>query len=214
MSSIPAPVLADLIPRPARTLPAHTRDGRGFTARARAANGLRAATLVVGGAGFLALASQIAVPIPGTPVPVSLATGAVVLLGAGLGARLGAASALIYLIAGIAGAPIFAEQGAGWAFASFGYVIGYIPAAFIAGALARRGADRTVWKTAALAGAATLAAYAAGVPWLMGFLGVDLATGLSVGMLPFLAGDALKMLAAALVLPGAWKLVDRIRGAH
>src|SRR5690625_1415338 len=144
MSAIPAPVLADLIP------------GRTLALPVRA---LRTAALVLGGTAFLAIASQVAVPLPFTPVPVSLATGAVVLLGAGLGPRLGTASALLYLIAGMAGAPIFAEQGFGWAFASFGYVIGYVPAAYIAGVLARRAADRSVWKTAALAGASTIAAY-------------------------------------------------------
>src|SRR5690625_3346336 len=129
MSAIPAPVLADLIP------------GRTLALPVRA---LRTAALILGGTAFLAIASQVAVPLPFTPVPVSLATGAVVLLGAGLGPRLGTASALLYLIAGMAGAPIFAEQGFGWAFASFGYVIGYVPAAYIAGVLARRAADRSV----------------------------------------------------------------------
>ena len=197
MSAIPAPVLADLIP------------GRTLALPVRA---LRTAALVLGGTAFLAIASQVAVPVPFTPVPVSLATGAVVLLGAGLGPRLGTASALLYLIAGMAGAPIFAEQGFGWAFASFGYVIGYVPAAYIAGVLARRAADRSVWKTAALAGASTIAAYVVGVPWLMAFLGVDFAAGLALGVLPFLIGDAVKMVAAALVLPGTWKIVDRVRG--
>src|SRR5699024_4992268 len=197
MSAIPAPVLADLIP------------GRTLALPVRA---LRTAALVLGGTAFLAIASQVAVPLPFTPVPVSLATGAVVLLGAGLGPRLGAASAALYLVAGMAGAPIFAEQGFGWAFASFGYVIGYVPAAIIAGVLARRAADRSVWKTAALAGASTVAAYVVGVPWLMAFLGVDLATGMALGVLPFLIGDAVKMIGAAFVLPGAWKVVDRVRG--
>lgn len=199
MSAIPAPVLADLIPGRALALPVRA---------------LRTAALVLGGTAFLAVASQVAVPLPFTPVPVSLATGAVVLLGAGLGPRLGTASALLYLIAGMAGAPIFAEQGFGWAFASFGYVIGYVPAAYIAGVLARRAADRSVWKTAALAGASTIAAYVVGVPWLMAFLGVDLAGGLALGVLPFLIGDAVKMVAAALVLPGTWKIVDRVRGEN
>ena len=197
MTAVPAPVLADFVP------------GRTLNLPLRA---LRTAALAVGGAAFLAVISQVAIPLPFTPVPLSLATAGVVLLGAGMGPRLGAASTLMYLIAGMAGAPVYAEQGAGWAFASFGYIIGYVPAAIIAGMLARRAADRSVWKTAALAGAATLAAYVVGVPWLMAFLGVDLATGLALGVLPFLIGDALKMIAAALLLPGAWKLVDLARG--
>lgn len=198
MTAVPAPVLADLIP------------GRA----AASVSVVRSLGLILGGTALLALASQVAIPLPFTPVPVSLATGAVVLVGAALGPRLGTASALVYLIAGMAGAPIFAEQGFGWAFASFGYIIGYVPAALIAGVLARRGADRSVWKTALLAGAASLAAYLVGVPWLMAFLGVDLLTGLSLGMFPFLVGDVVKMLAAALLLPGAWRVVERVRGTR
>lgn len=199
MTAIPAPVLADLVP------------GRSLTLPFRA---LRSAALMLGGVVFLALVSQVAVPLPFTPVPVSLATGAVVLIGAGLGPRLAAGSTLMYVAAGIVGAPVFAEQTSGWAFASFGYALGYIPAAIIAGVLARRAADRSVWKTAALAGATTLAAYAIGLPWLMAFLNVDLATGLALGVLPFLIGDAIKMVLAALFLPATWKIVDRVRGEH
>ncbi|HLS00816.1 MAG TPA: biotin transporter BioY [Beutenbergiaceae bacterium] len=199
MTAIPATVLADLVP------------GRGLARPLRVA---RAVTLATLGALFLAVVSQIAIPLPFTPVPVSLATGAVVLIGAGLGPRLSALSTGMYVVAGIAGAPVFAEQSSGWAFASFGYALGYIPAAVIAGVLARRAADRSVWKTAGLAGLSTLAVFAVGLPWLMGFLGVDLMTGLALGFFPFLIGDALKMIAAALLLPGAWKLVDRFQGEN
>lgn len=187
------PVLVDLVP------------GRSLRA-------VRTVGLVLGGVTFLAVLSQVVVPLPFTPVPISLATAAVVLLGAGMGPRLAAMSTVTYLLAGMAGAPIFADQGSGWAFASFGYAVGYIPAAVIAGVLARRAADRSVWRTAALAGVATLAVYAVGVPWLMAFTGVGLTAGLSMGLWPFLIGDALKLVMAALLLPGAWKVVDHLRG--
>src|SRR5699024_5173090 len=81
---------------------------------------VRAAALMGIGAVVLAVCAQVAVPLPFTPVPVSLATFAVILLGASMGPALGAGSVLVYLIAGLAGAPIFAEQASGWAFASFG----------------------------------------------------------------------------------------------
>lgn len=197
MTAIPAPVLADLVP------------GRTLSLPLRA---IRTAALVVGGAVMLAVVSQIAIPLPFTPVPVSLATGAVVVLGASFGPKLAAMSTGLYLIAGMAGAPIFAEQSAGWAFASFGYALGYVPAAIFAGVLARRAADRSVWKTTALAGVSTIGVYLIGVPWLMAFLGVNLTTGLALGVLPFLIGDAVKMFAAALLLPGAWKVVEKVRG--
>lgn len=187
--TLSAPVLADLIP------------GRA----------VRTVGLVLGGTAVLALASQVAVPLPFTPVPVSLATGAVVLLGAALGPRLAVSSALLYLVAGMVGAPIFADQASGWAFASFGYILGYVVAAYLAGTFARRRADRSIWKTAGLAAVAMLTVYAFGVPWLMASLQVDLATGLALGVWPFLIGDAVKLAMAALLLPGAWKLVDRVR---
>lgn len=199
MTAIPAPVLADLIPGRTRALPLRA---------------VRSAALMIGGVIFLALVSQVAVPLPFTPVPVSLATGGVVVLGAGLGPRLAAGSTILYAAAGMLGAPIFAGQGSGWVFASFGYILGYIPAAIIAGVLARRAADRSVWKTAVLAGISTLAAYVVGLPWLMSFLEVDLATGLELGFYPFLIGDAVKMIAAALLLPATWQIVDRVRGEH
>jgi len=172
---------------------------------------VRAAALVGIGAVVLAVCAQVAVPLPFTPVPVSLATFAVILLGASMGPALGAGSVLVYLIAGLAGAPVFAEQASGWAFASFGYVLGYLLAVLIAGRLARRGADRTPWRAGGMALLGTLGIYAAGVPWLMGFLGVDLATGLSLGLIPFVLGDVLKVALAMVLLPSAWKVVERVR---
>ncbi len=183
------PVLADLIPR--------TR--------------ARDAALVLAGTAFLIVAGQIAIPLWFTPVPLSLATFAVVLNGAALGPARAALGTMLYLGVGVAGAPIFAGQGSGWAFASFGYIVGYVPAAIVVGLLARRRADRSVFATIATAGLGSLLIYAAGLPWLIGFLGVDLATGLELGVYPFLVGDALKAIAAALLLPSAWKLVDQHR---
>lgn len=172
---------------------------------------VRAVALVGAGAVVLAVCAQVAVPLPFTPVPVSLATFAVILLGASMGPALGAGSVLVYLLAGLAGAPVFAEQASGWAFASFGYVLGYLLAVLIAGRLARRGADRKPWHTAGLALLGTLGIYAAGVPWLMGFLGVGLSSGLMLGMIPFVLGDVVKVVLAMVLLPTAWKLVERIR---
>ncbi len=188
--SLSAPVLAEYIP------------GRR----------VRAVALVLTGTILLTIAGQVAVPLPFTPVPVSLATGAVVLIGAAMGPALGASSVLLYLVAGMAGLPLFADRASGWAFASFGYILGYVAAVVIAGHLARRRADRSVGRTIVLTALASLAVYACGLPWLMAFLDVDLATGLALGVTPFLIGDAAKMVAAAIVLPGAWRLVERVRG--
>lgn len=186
-ATTPAPVLADLIPGTRR----------------------RDVVLVLAGTVFLIGAGQLAVPLWFTPIPLSLATFAVLLSGAALGPARAALSTLLYLVLGTAGAPIFASHASGWSFASFGYIVGYIPAAVVVGSLARRRADRSVLATAATIGIGSLIVYAIGVPWLVAFLDVDLATGLELGVYPFLVGDAVKTLAAALLLPATWRLLDR-----
>ncbi len=170
---------------------------------------VRDVALVLAGTAFLIVAGQIAIPLWFTPVPLSLATFAVLLSGAALGPVRAACSTMIYLLAGMAGAPIFASQASGWSFASFGYIVGFVPAAIVVGALARRRADRSVVTTFLTACLGSALVYAIGLPWLMAFLDVDLATGLELGVTPFLAGDAIKALAASLLLPTAWKFVDR-----
>lgn len=170
---------------------------------------VRNAALVLAGTAFVAAASQLTVPLWFTPVPLSLSTFAVLLTGAALGPARAAASTILYLALGVAGAPIFAGQASGWHFASFGYIVGYVIGAVLVGALARRRADRSVPATALTACLGTLAVYAAGVPWLVNHLDVDLATGMELGVYPFLAGDAIKAVAAALLLPAAWRAVDR-----
>lgn len=118
----------------------------------------------------------------------------------------------LYLLAGMAGVPWFAEQASGWHQASFGYVLGYVLAAGLVGALARRRADRQPLSMLGAALLATTAVYAGGVPWLMVSLGVGLGEALVLGVLPFLLGDALKAAAAAGLLPAAWKLLGRSAG--
>ena len=106
----------------------------------------------------------------------------------------------------MAGVPWFSEQRSGWEFASFGYLIGFVVAATAVGALARRGADRTVPGAVVLMVVGNLLIYAIGVAWLANWLVVDLPTALEFGVWPFLVGDALKIALAAGLLPAAWKL--------
>lgn len=169
---------------------------------------IRDMALVLSGAALIAGFSQLVVPLPFTPVPLSLSTFAVLLTGLALGPGRAALSALLYLALGTVGLPIFAEQGSGWAFASYGYVIGYVVAAALAGAAARRRADRSPLATIGTAAAATCTVYLCGVPWLMASLQVGLPTALAMGVVPFLVGDAIKAAAAALLLPGVWRLLD------
>ncbi|WP_165985575.1 biotin transporter BioY [Streptomyces sp. YIM 98790] len=188
----PGAVLADL-------LPAST------AARAR----LRDAALVLGGAALTGAAAQFAVPVPGSPVPVSGQTFAVLLVGAAYGPVRALLSLLLYAAAGMAGMPWFAGGESGWSMPTFGYIIGFVAAAALVGALARRGGDRTVLRTAGTMAAGSLVIYAVGVPYLALDLGMPMAEAADVGMVPFLIGDALKAALAMGALPLAWRLVRR-----
>ncbi|HYN64047.1 MAG TPA: biotin transporter BioY [Candidatus Limnocylindrales bacterium] len=169
---------------------------------------LRDVLLVAGAAALTGLVAQVSIPLePLTPVPITLQTFAVLLAGAALGPLRGGASMLLYLLAGAAGVPWFAEQSSGFAIPSFGYIVGFVMAAAVVGALARRGADRTVVGTVAIMVLGNLIIYAVGLPWLMASLRVDLALGLEYGVWPFLIGDGLKVALAAGLLPAAWRLV-------
>ena len=185
------PVLADLVPS--------------VTARRAVTDAL----LIGTGTLFVAAFAQLSITLPFTPVPITLSSFAVLLTGAALGSRRGALSMALYILAGVLGAPFYADGASGWAFAPFGYVLAYLPAAAVAGHLARRGSDRTPWGTVALVAAASLTIYVPGVAWLMAYLGVDLRTALALGVTPFLIGDAVKAVALGAVLPTAWKVVGR-----
>ncbi|MGH3387857.1 MAG: biotin transporter BioY [Actinomadura sp.] len=169
----------------------------------------RDVALVVGSAVLVGLAAQVTVPIPGTPVPVTMQPFAVLLAGAALGMGRSAIGMLLYLFAGMAGMPWFAEGESGVGMPSLGYVIGFVVAAALVGTLARRGGDRTPVRTVATMTLGTLAIYAVGVPYLMAALHLDLSTALDMGLVPFLAGDALKILLAAGLLPVTWRLLGR-----
>lgn len=171
----------------------------------------RSVALVVGGAGFVGLTAQVFVPLPFSPVPLSLQTFSVLLVGAVLGSRRGVASMALYLLAGVAGVPWFAQHQSGWAFASFGYVVGFVVAAYLVGRLAERGADRTVLRSVGLMVLGNLAIYAVGVPGLVLITGMGLGQALVAGVVPFLIGDALKIALAAGLLPATWKLVGHRR---
>ena len=163
--------------------------------------------LVLGAAALTGVAAQVAVPLPFTPVPLSLQTLTVLMAGAALGPVRGGIAMLLYLVAGVAGVPWFSEQQSGVEFASFGYIVGFVLAAVLVGAMARRGADRTVIGTAGLMIVGNLVIYALGVAWLASSLGVGVGRAVELGALPFLMGDALKIALAAGLMPAAWRLV-------
>ncbi|MGJ5827971.1 biotin transporter BioY [Streptomyces ossamyceticus] len=172
------------------------------------ASRVRDIALVVGGAALTGLAAQIAVPVPGSPVPVTGQTFAALLVGTALGAGRGVASLALYALAGLLGVPWFANGTSGVG-VSFGYILGMILASAAVGALARRGADRSVLRMAGtmLVGEAVI--YAVGVPYLAATADITLASAVAVGLTPFLIGDALKAALAMGALPTAWKLLDK-----
>ncbi len=175
----------------------------------RATGWLRDAVLIVLGTLFVTLLAQVKIPLPFTPVPLTGQTLAVLLIGATLGARRGAASIVLYIALGAVGLPVFAGGASGLAYlagATLGYLIGFVIAAYIIGLLAERGLERSVRTSVLPFLIGTVIIYVCGVAWLTFVLG-SFSKALSAGLLPFLIGDAIKLLAASLVLPAAWKLV-------
>lgn len=172
---------------------------------------VRDTVLVLGGAGLTGLAAQAAFTTPLSPVPFTLQTLSVLVVGAALGSLRGALSMLVYLAAGMAGVPWFAEHSSGWHSPSFGYIVGFVVGAALVGALARRGADRHVVSTVLLLVAGALVIYAIGTTWLALDLNVSGGEAFKLGVRPFLATDAIKIAIAAGAFPAAWHLANRNR---
>ena len=175
----------------------------------RAAGWLRDVTLIVLGALFVAALAQVKIALPFTPVPLTGQTFAVLLVGATLGSKRGAASMALYIALGALGLPVFAGGASGMAYlsgATLGYLVGFVMAAYVIGLLAERGLERSVRTSLIPFLIGTIIIYTCGVAWLTILLG-SLSKAVAAGLLPFLIGDAIKLIAAALVLPGAWRFV-------
>jgi biotin transport system substrate-specific component len=170
---------------------------------------MRWIVLMIAGSTLLALSSQVAVPL--NPVPITMQTFAVLVIGAAYGWRLGAATVALYLAEGAIGLPVFAELSSGPA-ALFGptggYLFGFLLAAAIAGFLAERGWDRDIPRTALAMLAGNIALYAPGLIWLSGFVG-GFDNAVAFGLMPFLGGDLLKLGLAACLMPLTWELLGR-----
>ena len=204
--------------------------------------------LVVGFALLTALVAQIAIKFPGTPVPITGQTFAVLCTGAVLGSKKGALSMSVYMLMGMFLLPVFAPSssflgertfhfifpwnGTGgfiWDLSSGGYIVGFIIGAYVVGRLAELGWDRKAKVSLAMVIGNT-SIYIFGLAWLgyvIAFQSINaeltyydaiagsnvLDKTLRAGLYPFIAGDALKMLLAGMVLPGAWALVDRVQSS-
>lgn len=140
----------------------------------------------------LTLLSQVLIPLPFTPVPLSLGTLGAMLLGVLLGPRLGTAAAGSYALLGMVGAPIFAGWSSGVGAASFGYVLGYIAAAGLVGAWVYGNGKGSYGRALAVSAGASAAVYLFGVTWMVLALALPVGTALAVGVVPFLVGDVLK----------------------
>ena len=171
---------------------------------------LRDALLVVTGSLLVAALAQVAIPLlPFTPVPITGQTFAVLLVGAALGSKRGAASLGLYTVEGALGLPFFAGGKGGLNGATVGYLIGFIAAAFVIGLLAERGMDRSFRTSILPFLAGTVVIYLFGATWLAVSFHMSPAVAFEKGVAPFLVGDAIKLVLAGAALPAAWKLVDR-----
>lgn len=169
-------------------------------------------SLILLGSLIVAAAAQLSIPLQ--PVPITGQTLAVLLVGMALGSRRGGLALLAYLAEGLAGLPVFAEGKFGLATVlgpTGGYLVGFVVAAFVVGWLAEQGWDRNLFTALAAMVAGNGVIYAFGLAWLSTFPYVSGMLGeaglLTLGMIPFLLGDAIKAVLAALLLPAAWKVI-------
>ena len=166
--------------------------------------------LVIAGAALIVGGSRISFFLPYTPVPITLQTLAVLLIGVLLGSKRGALAAATYIIGGAAGLPVFTGGGCGLvrlAGPTGGYLLGFVVAAYITGRLAEYGQDRRVLNAAGAMVAGNFVIYLLGLPWLALYIGA--APVFKLGLLPFIPGDLLKIGMAAILLPGLWRFNHR-----
>lgn len=206
------------------------------------------AALIVGFAMLASVFAQIAIRFPGTPVPITGQTFAVLVTGGALGSKRGALSMVVYMLMGMFLLPVFAPptallnnetihfilpwagtDGLVWNLATGGYIVGFIPGSYLVGLLAERGWVRGAGVSVAMV-LGNLSVYMVGLPWLAWFIAFSSLPGndityfnaiggndvldktLRAGLYPFIGGDAVKLMLAAMVLPGAWQVVRRFKG--
>jgi biotin transport system substrate-specific component len=178
---------------------------------------VRNLALVLAGVLFVAILARISIPIPGSPVPISGQTFGVLFAACALGARRAVVMGGVYLAVGLIGFPVFADGASGQAVvvgATGGYLVGFVVAGALVGRLAELGWDRRFVGSLAAMVLGSLAIYAVGAAWLAAFApgGYDLGWAIEKGVLPFLVGDAIKVVLAAVAFPPAWWIVGRRPG--
>lgn len=173
---------------------------------------VRDVALVVAGALLIYLTARVSIPVPGSPVPVTGQTFGVLLVGGALGFRRGLVSVALYVLLGVIGLPFFAEGKGGisviWG-ATGGYLVGFVIAGALVGRLAELGWDRKLGGSVGAMLIGNLVIYAIGLPWLGVVTSSTPAETLEMGLRPFLFGDVLKLVLAAVLFPVAWWVVGR-----
>jgi biotin transport system substrate-specific component len=170
------------------------------------------AALIISGSLLIGLCAHVKVLLPFSPIPVTGQTFAVLMIAALMGARRGCLAVLAYIIEGTAGLPVFAV-GAGPAVLvgpTGGYLFGFIPAVYITGRLAEKGWDRRIGTTVLAMIIGNLVIYTFGLFWLSCLTGFNTMV-LTIGLRPFIIGDLVKILLAAILLPSGWKLLSYSR---
>ena len=170
------------------------------------------AVLVVSGVLGLAALAQIAIPVPGSPVPVTGQTLGVLILGTAYGSTLGFTTFALYILAGIAGAPVFADGGQGLdriVGATGGYLIGMLVATFVLGQLARFRLDQKFLTALPSMLIGTVTTFSFGLIWLHQYTGQSWSWTFEKGLTPFIVGEVLKIAIAGTSLPAIWRVVNR-----
>jgi biotin transport system substrate-specific component len=170
------------------------------------------AVLVVSGVLGLAALAQIAIPVPGSPVPVTGQTLGVLILGTTYGSTLGVTTFALYILAGIAGAPVFANSGHGLeriVGATGGYLIGMLVATFVLGQLARFRLDQKFATALPSMLFGTVITFSFGLVWLYQYTGQSWSWTVNAGLTPFILGEVLKIAIAGTSLPAVWRVVNR-----
>lgn len=173
---------------------------------------LNKALFVASGTAFIALLAQIAIPVPGSPVPVTGQTLGVLLIGAGYGSTLGLTTLVSYLLLGIVGVPVFAKGGSGIAHltgATGGYLAGMLVASLVVGALAGRKWDQKVRSALPAMLLGDVIIFSLGLFWLQHVTHMNLHATIAAGFTPFIIGEVLKIAIAGTSLPLVWRFVQR-----
>jgi biotin transport system substrate-specific component len=170
----------------------------------------RLVALAFAGTILLAISAQASVPM--WPVPMTMQTFAVTLIGAAYGWRLGGATVALYLAEGAMGLPVFSGGGslASLAGPTAGYLFAFVAAAALVGWLVEKGWDQSIFKTTLAMTAGYILIFAGGISWLTTFTGFEKA--LAVGLTPFILGAVVKIALAVAVLPTAWKIINKFKG--